>query len=581
MIPPAARHVALAPARCHRPSVALVAVPLLAALALAGCSPQSHVLARVGKRVVTVADFGAAAHGNWMQYAPPPDAAKHQLLGDLVKRELLLSIADANGLMRDSLLSSQRRMVADQVLARAIGDLFTPPVVPVSEAEVMAFYDWSRTLAHVHLIYTSSASQAAAAAEHLRAGVPFAQVADHVTPPGLLPPGGDIGERSPGALVEPLDAYCMQAPVGAILGPVPAMGDGWFVAMVSSRRRVEPHSSFEAARPMLEDMVRQRKQRMVAVRWSEELRRRFGVTPEIGGSQELFQLLYRRSGPDSTSAISAEERRHVLARYVDERGKKQVYTVDDAFADLAVPDRETPAPSQLPAIESWLGQQLIRRIALCEARRRGLDRDPAVARGIEDQVNGRILETVYGLYVVDASSVTDDQVMAEFQRESAQFQRIVSATVLTLVMPDSAAAQALIAHGAHGGTLRDVARMAGLENRVGEEHIAFPNRDALWTAMQPNFQMMARGEWAGPVHARNGWMLIQLEDKAMSPQPFEQLSDAAKQSLRQAALARVRDARLEAVTDSVRRVTRPFELHEDALKSLPWPPPGVLNTRAN
>ena len=72
-------------------------------------------------------------------------------------------------------------------------------------------------------------------------------------------------------------------------------------------------------------------------------------------------------------------------------------------------------------------------------------------------------------------------------------------------------------------------------------------------------------------------MLVQLQEKTLSPQPFDKLSDATRQSIQQAALAHVRDARLEAVTDSVKRATQPFEIHDDALRRLPWPPPGVLN----
>jgi hypothetical protein len=72
-------------------------------------------------------------------------------------------------------------------------------------------------------------------------------------------------------------------------------------------------------------------------------------------------------------------------------------------------------------------------------------------------------------------------------------------------------------------------------------------------------------------------MVLQLLDKEESAQDFDQLSPAIRQGLEQEALSLKREQRLVAVTDSLRRDTHPFEIRDDVLKRIPWPPVAALN----
>ena len=552
---------------------------LLALIAGAGCAPRPAVLARVGSHVITVEDFNSAARANWTQYTGLPDQARHQLLDDLVRRALLLSLADARGLERDPAVAVYRRHIEEQVLTQVLSQQLMPRSIPVSDAEVAAFYDWSRIKAHLHLIYCQNRVAAEAAVAQLRAGRPFEQVANQFTPRGLVPPGGDLGEVAGGSLVDPLDSVVREAPIGRIVGPLEAPGEGWFVLRVTRRRIVPPDAPLEVQRPLFSDLLRQRKQRLISVRAFENLRDQYHVATEPGGAQAMFRQLNHPAAAESGAAgsPSAAERAAVVARYVDAQGRSHVYTLGEALDDIHTPDRERPAPTELPAIEAWLQQQVIRRVVVLEARRRGLDRDPTVARTIEEKVNNSLLESIYAEAVESVASTGEAGVRSLYERHASQYQRLDAARLAHVTLADSAAAIALLQHGAHSGTLREAMKMAGFTAPVIEERVTFPSVNPLWGPLQAGLQSLSQGEWAGPMKVRDGWMILQLVEKEQSAQPFEQLSPAIVQGLQQEALSLEREQRLAALTDSLRAVVRPFMIEEKVLKRLPWPPAGALN----
>jgi len=559
----------------HRVSISL----LLAALPVIGCAPRPATLARVGTRTITVDDFNLAARANWSQYPPQPNEARHLLMEDLVRRALLLELAESRGMLRNPLTVNFRNNLEQEALTQAVNERLIPRDVPISDAEVASFYAWSGIRAHLLLLYAPERADAEAAIVGLKAGQPFSEVVRRHSPPGMIPNGGDLGEISGGALVDPLDGLVREAPVGEIVGPIDAPGEGWFVARVLSRRTVPPQAPLEVQRPLLMGMLRQRKQRLISVRAFQGLREQYLVSVAPDGPQALFRLLNRPMLPDSRQPApiqpSPEERRIVVVTYVDASGRPLSYTLGEAYDELQAPDRPRPPATQIGAIQAWLEQQVIRRVVPLEARRRGLDRDPTIARAIEERLNNSILESVYALEVGGAPAASDAEVQAVYDRRAAQFRVIEAAQVLHVTLPDSAATAALIEHGAHAGSLRDAAKMAGATAPVIEERVKFPNPNPIWKAIGPGLQSMSKGEWAGPVRTPDGWMVLQLEDRQEHVAAFDQLTPAVQQGLRDQALSERREARLAAYTDSLRRTTHPFEIHEDVLNRVPWPPLGI------
>jgi parvulin-like peptidyl-prolyl isomerase len=553
-----------------RAGVMLAALALL--FAASGCGGHDIVLARVGQRVITREDFETAAVVNAAQYQDVPERARARLLDDLVKRELLLSVADARGLSHNAMTEKYRRNITDQVLASSLTMQLTPRTVPVTESEIEEFYEWTRISAHLQVMYSPDRAMMDAGLARLRAGQPFGEVAQQVTPAGLLPPGGDLGEVTVGTMVDPLDDFARTAPVGQVVGPVAGGGEGWFVARVLSRRTMPAKAPLEVLRGQLTQLIRQRKMRMIAARAYFSLRDQYRIVLEPGGPEALYSRLNGGAFEPNGAAPRPPDTNAVLARYTDAAGHTLTYRLGDAVADAQTPDREHPDASGTPALRLWIGQQVVQRVLLLEAHRRGLDRDPQVIRRINANVENGLLETVYTDVVAQAVSVTPDDVQRAYQAQGSQFPRLQAAHIQSITLPDSAAALELTRHGGHAPSLLEAAKMMGLGGDVTDQRVTFPSHDPTWQAVEPQVLMMTRGEWAGPGRVPGGWRVFEVIEKETQPQALDQLSEAERRGVEQLALEMKRDQRLTFVTDSLRRVTHPFEVHGDELARIPWPP---------
>ena len=265
----------------------------------------------------------------------------------------------------------------------------------------------------------------------------------------------------------------------------------------------------------------------------------------------------------------------VLARYTDATGRPHVYVLLDAVDDAQRPDREHPDASGTPALRLWIGQQVVQRVLVMEAKRRGLDRDPQVARRIDANVENGLLQTVYTDVVSQAVSVTPDDVERTYQAQASQFPQLQAAHLQSITLADSAAALELMRHGGHASSLLEAASMAGTADRVIDERVTFPSRNPAWQSVAPQILMMSRGEWAGPARVPGGWRVFEVLETQTRAQDFNQLSEAERRGVEQLALEMKRDQRLSFVTDSLKHVTHPFEVHPSELARIPWPPSGM------
>jgi hypothetical protein len=394
----------------------IAGAPLAASLALAallacGCSvtPERDVLARVGDQVITAEEFRATAKDMSSQFPFPPDSAKRVLLGEMVKRQLLIAEGRRLGYTSttgDSSGGNDARRAEEARITRALLERMVPRDVPVSEGEIAEMHRWRSHQAHLFLIYTPSRAAAEAAMAGLKARRPFAEMAGRFGAPGVVPPGGDLGWVVAGQLVDPLDGVARTAALGVPQGPLAAPTMGWFVALVSERRE-QPAGTLESERPMLTDMLRQRKQRTAAMAAFNALRDQYQVRTEPRGAQVLHALLTTPGG--RPAGIAMEE---PLATYDGGPGRQGAYRVADVLRDLADPQTAPPQPSSTEALEKWLEAQMVQRVALIEAGRRHLAEEPDLrrARRLEDE--DRILQRVYVETIAQTVSVTDDEVRA-------------------------------------------------------------------------------------------------------------------------------------------------------------------------
>ena len=537
---------------------------------LPGCSPGSRPLVRVGSQRVTVQDFERAARGAQAQYQAPPAIAKAQLLQDLTRRMLLLEYAhrlgqDTSSVVRNLDRENSRRLLVQMLFARIASQ-----AQPVSEAEARALYEARKQEAHVFVIYTSSLESALAAKTRIERGEPFGDVSRAYSLPGVLPPGGDMGMVQPGALPDSLDVAVRRLSIGAIGGPYRER-EGWFLIRVTERR---PHAQvpWEALRAGMFDLERQRKQRAAFNRAYEDLKAEWQYEPAPGGSQ----LLFRVTSPVEPLTPSPEQRKMPLARYAN-----GVYTLQDALDDMQDANVQRPPAQLQPMLEVWIEQQAMTRVAVLEARRRHLDEEPELVASLRKQREDALLESVYQSAVAVVPPPGPDLVKLAWEQMKSRFTKLTAVHITSVSLPDSGMVAKLVQQGGSTRSLADAAKALDPSLAVTDTVIHYPGSDPAWTAFEAMFTQLRPGAWYGPEPIADPatgravrWRVIQLLNKVVAQQAFEELPAPTQQNIASSAAELARDARFQQFADSLERAYQPV-VNRDLLPKLAWPGPGT------
>lgn len=539
----------------------LLGVFLAAPLAVlsAGCSSGNRPLVQVGGQQVTVADYQQAARGAASQYPGLPDEAKARLVQDLVSRAMMLELAhrlgyDTTSSVRNTDRENERRALLQQLFMR-----IAPSVQPVSEAEARALYEARRQEARVSMIYASTRESAVAALARLHAGEPFAQVAGSLALPGMLPPDGDMGVILPGSLPDPLDGAVRNVKVGEVGGPYET-AEGWYLVKIASRQPHDP-GNWEAERDALIEQERKRKQSATLGRAYRDLKAEWQMELVPGGSQLLFHVV----SPVEPLRPSPEQRRTLLARY--EGG---TYTLQDALDDMMDASVQRPPSQLLPAIQLWLENRVMLRVAVLEARRRHLHEEPDVAAMLRRKHEEMLLQGVYQNAVAAVPPPGPELVHIAWEQLKGHFTRIGDVRVASVVVADSSTLLKLIHIGANVRSLVEAAKQADPALSVSDTTVHYPNDDPSWNALVAMFTQMQPGAWYGPEPLARGWRILQMVDKTVIQQSFEELPPATQQNIAGSAAELARDARFRQFTDSLSRAYLPV-IDRQQLAKLPWP----------
>lgn len=555
-----------------RPIFRAALAALAACLLVAGCSPNAKPLARIGTHVVTTTELLDAARGNELQYPQPPEQAKKAVLQDLVRRELLLEAARRAGLDTSAFARRYLESTTDRATLEALYAKLAPQDPGVTEGEERRMYEWRKTKATAHVIYTPEIAAARAAAADLARGDAFAAVADRYNLPGSMPPGGAVGAVSPGSLVPPLDEALLTLPLKKVGGPYETTL-GCFLLMVSEREPATDLPPFELAQQQIRDVVRQRKARQTMNNSIVDLRDAYHARVEPGAAATMFRLLTpSRVGDAQMPNPMPEERAEALGRW-----DGGTYTLGEAMEDLQRPDIQKPAANMTPALEQWIRSQVLTRVMRIEAKRRHVGEEPAVARRIRGEYERYLLEGEFQTVVAGINSASPEDVEQVWNMMKGQYQQLERATIQWIVLPDSASAAQVGMHGGHnGGTLADAARMAGFGSLVHEDVVTFPTSDPNWITMRETLTRMQPGEWAGPEHVGTGYRYFQMGAKVQGEVTLDKLPPDMRASVESNAVQMARERRLNAFTDSLQTVLRP-NLYLENLASVPWPPPPAVD----
>jgi parvulin-like peptidyl-prolyl isomerase len=516
-----------------------------------------------------VDDLIAAGAGLERNYGFPPDSAKRRMLDDLVNRTLLEQGARALGYAGEPGYASAVARAELPYLTDALFRDESGGNPKVSDSEVRALYRQRGTETHARVMYIAARSAAEAALRDLRAGQEFAQLADRYSVPGSVPPGGDVGFLPAGALLDPLDDDLRTRPAGWVSPPVPGPGGAFIILQVLERRpREQP--PFAADSAQLHDMLAQRKQRALAQRILDNLRTQYELRPVPGGAQFLFQKFTSLRAPsfmgqDATPTMPEFTPEEYAMPLVEWKGGR--YTVHDAVDDLKT-SSQRPMLSVLPQIQGFLESQALQRIAVQEAKRRGLQRQPDLSARLKGRETEWLINRLYESTIVPRAHVEEWQLRQVFDLHRAELKVVDEVQIRYVDTPDSALA-ARLAAPTPGGDL--AARAAAMEAKTQAATVRPAQHSPRWAEYEDLFATMQRGLIAGPIPSASGWTVVELVDRKEHLPTWEQLDGSQQRNLAEEVLASEREKALTAFVDSLRHAMRPFETHYDRLAAVPWP----------
>jgi peptidyl-prolyl cis-trans isomerase C len=184
--------------------------------------------------------------------------------------------------------------------------------------------------------------------------------------------------------------------------------------------------------------------------------------------------------------------------------------------------------------------QLVDRAAIVElARKRGMDRDPAVARAIARAQDQALQNALMARDV--GPLVTEAQLRARYDRELAGKPGEEEVHARHILLPDEAAARAVIADLKRGGDFAAIAKARSTDKASGDGDLGFFKK----TDMVPEFAEAAFALPAGqvtdaPVKSQFGWHVIRVEARRRAPAPsFEEAHDGLRSKTIQEAVAKV------------------------------------------
>lgn len=221
----------------------------------------------------------------------------------------------------------------------------------------------------------------------------------------------------------------------------------------------------------------------------------------------------------------------------------RVNTTEIRLSDLSEAAQGLPAEMRAmpPAmLFPMLLDQLVDRAAIVElARKRGMEKDPAVARAIARAQDQALQNALMARDV--GPLVTEAQLRARYDRELAGKPGEEEVHARHILLPDEAAARAVIADLKRGGDFAAIAKARSTDKASGDGDLGFFKK----TDMVPEFAEAAFALPAGqvtdaPVKSQFGWHVIRVEARRRAPAPsFEEAHDGLRSKTIQEAVAKV------------------------------------------
>ena len=219
-----------------------MALVLISVLLATGCTKREElVVAKVGKKEITVADFEKAAELLDDQYLPETEdlEGKREMLDHMINKEVMALKARDAGYEREEWFQSLWQRYRGPFLIAALMDQAVRQKVTVTEEEVDAYFEEMKYEYTLSQIIVANEDEAWELRERMVGGEDFAEVAKKYSLHATADQGGFVGSNSVGSILWWVEEALINMEEGDISSPLKT-SSGWALLKVHRIREVAP-----------------------------------------------------------------------------------------------------------------------------------------------------------------------------------------------------------------------------------------------------------------------------------------------------------------------------------------------------
>jgi foldase protein PrsA len=510
--------------------IVILAGVLTAALwCLWGCGQPKDIVAKVGRKKITVEQFKEFLTTRFRGATGPEQSPLKQrldLLEQQIDNELKLLDAYRQGFDKDEEAVQQGEQAAERV---ALEELYNKEILAdhINEEMLREFYDkqGEEVSARHIMIQVSDKNDPMAVeiakakideiAEQLQAGADFVELATEKSEDQTTAKdGGNLGYFQWGRMVDEFQEAAFALKVGEISEPV-LTNYGWHIIMLEDRRPVENRKPYEESKDELKMQV----QRMIgeelrdaATEYIEKLKQEQSIVVDTAVVDMVLDKLNDKTIPDGEALFDRftdEEKQQKIAEY-----DGGVVTLDSVGKMIASRPsmREFPDRKSLTDVVDGI---LVPQMLKDEARREGIYDLPRVKKTAQEAREALMVRNVEKAMVDDKIDVTDEGLMAYFEDHQAQYMTDPERTVREIFIYDN----------------EDKANMVARKAKAGEDFLALCKKynekkstqatDGIFGPFsvkrhgdvgKETFKLQNIGDIAGPIKIGRNYSIIQLQE---------------------------------------------------------------------
>jgi peptidyl-prolyl cis-trans isomerase C len=490
--------------------------------------PEDSVLARVGNRIVTVADFRREWNRSLERsrtWSTASLADREQFLEDLVTRHLLATEAVSKPGKLSPAQEAELAALRERLLRNT---LFQTQVVDPARNEDVDFDALRAEISKFvglkgYLFDTRESAQAWYT--RLVSGTPAARLeaAAEAGGPGA-PRSFALGFRSREDLSADVSHVVFRLGPGRWSQPVPYQS-GWGLFQVTGERKRPPPVDVNDLQALRDEALRLRSADL-----REEFRRRLADELALRYSDAAIDTIVNRflllpprvqpndEGGQVVSAfvpvpkLSAADSSLVLA--TSKRGVVTGASLMKYLTSLSAVER--PEVRSHDQLVPWVDRVAFDTELLQRAEKLGLDRDPRVRDELDRRREGFLVEMLYADSVKARVIVPEDSLRAIFAADSARFSIREAARIWACIVERRSLADSILQRARAGSDLKELAQTYSI---VPQSAGAGGMSGWFSPGESENHELEALvfaspvGHFGGPLNAPEGWVVFQVIEK--------------------------------------------------------------------